>query len=177
MINWIHTFSIGLLFSKHPVLLGEQNEREEMTSVHGVFNFKEFIYRQSETNSPESPSFLTVRCWIKPVLICKQPDVETDKLWSARKKFSVTGEEQKIRNSFRKWIKPTWKHILIPESPQYPPPKSFYSRVFWFKTSFTKFSSEETSHRVVKSSDKSFESFCNLFSSCSRSWKILSSIT
>ena len=164
-------FSIRLLFSKHPVLLSEQNEREEMTSV---FNFKKFIYRQSETNLPESPSFLTVRCWIKPVLTCKQSDVETQTL--KRQEEIVTGEERKIRNSFRKW-KPTWKHILIPESPQYPPPKSFYSRVFWFKTSFTKFSSEETSHRVVKSSDKSFESFCNLFSSCSRSWKIVPSIT
>ena len=54
-------FSIRPLFSKHPVLLGEKNEREEMPSV---FNFKEFIYRQlqSETNLPESPSLLTVRC-------------------------------------------------------------------------------------------------------------------
>ena len=59
MINRMHMFSIRLLFSKHPVLLGEQNEREEMTSV---FKFKEFIYRQSETNLPESPSFMTVRC-------------------------------------------------------------------------------------------------------------------
>ena len=100
MINRIHTFSIGLLFSKHPVLLGEQNEREEITSV---FNFKEFIYWQSETNLPESPSFLTVRCWIKPVLTCKQPDIETQTL--KRQEEIVTGEERKIRNSFRKWKK------------------------------------------------------------------------
>ena len=58
MMNRIHMVSIGLLASKHPVLLGEQNEREEMPSV---FNIKEFIYRRSETNLPESPSFLTVR--------------------------------------------------------------------------------------------------------------------
>ena len=40
------------LFSKHPVLFGEQNKREEIRSV---FNFKEFINRLLETNSLESP--------------------------------------------------------------------------------------------------------------------------
>ena len=94
MIKRIHTLSIGLLASKHPVLLGEQSEREEMPSV---FNFKEFIYRQSESNSPESPSFMTVRRWIKPVLTCKQSDVETQTL--KRREEIVTSEERKIRNS------------------------------------------------------------------------------
>ena len=76
------------------MLLGEQSDREEMPSG---FNFKEFIYRQSETNSPENPSFMTVRRWIKPVLTCKQSDVETQSL--ERREEIVTGEEWKIRNS------------------------------------------------------------------------------
>ena len=50
MMNRIHMLSIGLLASKHPVLLGEQNEREEMPSV---FNFKEFITGDQRQTYPK----------------------------------------------------------------------------------------------------------------------------
>ena len=167
MINRIHILSIRLLFCPSSVTRRAKRARRNAQCLQLQKNYLQAIRDKLTWKSfvPDCPL-------LKPVLTCKQYDVETQTL---KRQEDIVSEERnwKFATHFiSENLHCTWKHILIPESPQYPSPKSFYSRVFWFKTSFTKFTkfiSEETSHRVVKSSDKNFESFFNLSSSCSRS--------
>ena len=96
-MNRIHVLSIGLLFSKHLVLLGEQNvEREEMPSV---FNFTERIYLQAIRDQLVEKSFIPDCPSLNKTSFHKQSDVEIQNL--KRQEENVTGEERKIRNSFR----------------------------------------------------------------------------